>query len=346
MQMMRTCLIIFLGLLVSEVHAQDPQFSQYYNAPLYLNPGFTGSTPHHRFVFNHRNQWPGLPQSFSTFAASYDVYVDELSSGFGVLATTDRMGSAGWRTTNIGLLYSFKVRLTDNLVFSPGLNFGYGVNGLDRTKLVLGDGLEFDGISLDPELARIMNKSYFDFSSGFVLYSRKTWIGASFSHLNRPNLSIINEVSRLPMKTTIQAGTRITLGEGPTAGPNLSYLTPSFIFRMQGPFTQFDIGMNYHIDPIAVGFWYRGKLYEKNLIGNLSQDAIVFQFGFMFENMQIGYSYDFTVSELETASGGAHEIAMIFEFSTKSRRSPKKKGKLIPCPTFYEKPSVFNRSRR
>ncbi|HMP99599.1 MAG TPA: type IX secretion system membrane protein PorP/SprF [Cyclobacteriaceae bacterium] len=346
MKYQRQILFVLFGVFSTGLAlAQDPQFSQYYNAPLYLNPGFTGSTQHQRVAFNHRLQWPGLPQAFSTFATSYDIYVDELSSGFGILATTDKMGSAGWRTTNVGLLYSFKVRLNDNLVFSPGLNFSYGVNGLDRTKLVLGDGLEFDGISLDPELARIGNKSYFDFSSGFILYSRKTWVGAAFAHMNRPNLSIIEEVNRLPMKVTIQGGTRINIGDHPTAGPNLNYITPSFIFRMQGPFTQLDVGLNYHIDPISVGVWYRGKPFEKNVIGNLAQDALVFQFGFMFDNVQIGYSYDFTVSELETASGGAHEIALIFDFVTTIRKSNRSKGKLIPCPTFYERRSVFNRGR-
>ncbi len=83
--------------------AQDPQFSQYYQAPLYLNPGFTGITPQQRLVVNNRIQWPNLPQAFNTFMASYDIWVDELRSGFGVIASTDKMGSAGRRKTTFGL---------------------------------------------------------------------------------------------------------------------------------------------------------------------------------------------------------------------------------------------------
>lgn len=49
--------------------------------------------------------------SVATYAASYDIWVDELRSGFGILATTDKMGSAGWRTTTVNLNYSYKVRL-------------------------------------------------------------------------------------------------------------------------------------------------------------------------------------------------------------------------------------------
>lgn len=323
--------------------AQDPQFSQYYQAPLYLNPGFTGITPQQRAVFNHRVQWPNLPQAFSTFAASYDIWVDELRSGFGILATTDRMGSAGWRTTTVGLNYSYKVRLSDKLVFSPGLYFGYGINGLDRTKLRLGDGLEFDGISLDPDLNRLGNQQYFDFGSGFLLYSRVLWLGAAFHHMNTPNLSILNGVSRLPMKTTIHGGARISLNSGFRNQSNASYLTPSFIFRSQGPITQMDVGLNYHVDPVSVGVWYRGKPWESNVIGTVQQDALVFTLGLYLTNITVGYSYDFNVSELSTTSGGAHEISVIYEFVAKPlRRGVKRKNRLIPCPTFNSKEGFWN----
>src|SRR6188768_4051410 len=101
--------IAFLLLVTSTAFAQDPQFSQYYMAPLYLNPGFTGTTPQQRATINHRIQWPSLPQAFSTSSAAYDIFVPELRSGFGLMATTDKMGSAGWRTTTASLLYSYKV---------------------------------------------------------------------------------------------------------------------------------------------------------------------------------------------------------------------------------------------
>ena len=66
-------LLILIG-AVYTVRGQDPQFSQYYQAPLYVNPGFAGITPQQRVVFNHRIQWPGLPQAFATYAASYDIF--------------------------------------------------------------------------------------------------------------------------------------------------------------------------------------------------------------------------------------------------------------------------------
>ncbi|MBX2945004.1 MAG: type IX secretion system membrane protein PorP/SprF [Cyclobacteriaceae bacterium] len=349
MRLIFSTLVIGLVSLVS-LQAQDIQFSQYYQAPLYLNPGFAGITPQQRVAINHRVQWPNLPQAFATYAVSYDIFVDELRSGFGFLATTDKMGSAGWRTTTAGLLYSYKVKLTDNWVFSPGLYFGYGTNGIDRSRLRLGDGLEFerDGqyYSIDPDQDRIGRQSYFDFGSGALLYSRSFWIGTAFHHMNQPNLSVLGDVSRLPMKGTVHTGLRINLSDGTfrSSSYRISYLTPSIMYRWQGKsFSQLDAGLNYHIDPVSVGIWYRGKPWEKNVSNNISSDALIIQLGLYMKNLNIGYSYDFTVSELQTTSGGAHEISLVYQFSTKPvQRSVKQKYRLIPCPTFNSKEGFWN----
>lgn len=336
--------ILFVGVMLLMVTAgfgQDFQFSQYYQAPLYLNPGFTGITQQQRVAFNHRVQWPNLPQAFATYAASYDIFVDELRSGFGLQITNDRMGSAGWQTTNVNVLYSFKVKLTEKLVFSPGLVFGYGTNGIDRNKLKFGDGF-------DPEEQRLGRQSFFDVGAGFLLYSRSIWLGASFHHLNKPNISMMGTEDRLPMRMTIHGGMRLNLSGGGLRprGARMSYLTPSFIYRTQGPtFSQLDIGMNYHIDPVSIGVFYRGKPYQKNVAEKqgMQQDAVILALGMYFKKIVIGYSYDFTVSDFGTASGGAHEISIIYEFSSKpAGRSVKKKYKLIPCPTFNSKEGFWN----
>lgn len=339
--MQRILLVGVMLLMVKAGFSQDFQFSQYYQAPLYLNPGFTGITQQQRVAINHRVQWPNLPQAFTTYAASYDIFVDELRSGFGLQITNDRMGSAGWQTTNVNVLYSFKVKLTEKLVFSPGLVFGYGTNGIDRSKLKFGDGF-------DPEEQRLGRQSFFDVGAGFLLYSRSIWLGASFHHLNKPNISMMGTEDRLPMRMTIHGGMRLNLSGGGLRprGARMSYLTPSFIYRTQGPaFSQLDIGMNYHIDPVSVGVYYRGKPYQRNVAENpgMQQDAVILALGMYFKKIVIGYSYDFTVSDFGTASGGAHEISLIYEFSSKpAGRSVKKKYKLIPCPTFNSKEGFWN----
>lgn len=335
-------MIILTGLALN-VAAQDPQFSQYYQNPTYLNPGFTGSADAHRFSVVNRIQWPGLTEPFRTYSFAYDVYKNDLRSGFGVLTTYDLMGSSGWKTVTAGLTYSYKIQLSSGVVFSPGLYFGYGQNGIDKSKLILGDGLEYDGVTLDPDIAKLSNASYFDFGSGFVLYNKRFWGGAAFSHINTPNYSILEEKSDLPMKTTIHGGARFKLKNrfGRYSG---TYLSPSFIFKMQGNmFTQLELGTTYNVDPISIGFFYRGKVYQKNVAGGITQDAAIFSLGFRAKDLQIGYSYDFTVSELHPESRGAHEFTLVYQLPVKDNE---KKHKLIPCPTFIPKDGNWRNGNR
>jgi hypothetical protein len=89
--------------------------------------------------------------------------------------------------------------------------------------------------------------------------------------------------------------------------------------------------------------WYRGKPFSQTVINSVYQDAMILQLGMYLKNLTIGYSYDFTVSEMQTSTGGSHEISIVYEFVAKPvRRSVKKKYKLIPCPTFNNKEGFWN----
>ena len=71
--------LYFLFLVPEKAQAQDPEFSQFYAAPLYLNPAFAGSARCPRIGLNYRNQWPALNKTYITSAVSYDQHIDALS---------------------------------------------------------------------------------------------------------------------------------------------------------------------------------------------------------------------------------------------------------------------------
>lgn len=59
----------------STVQAQDIHFSQFYMAPLFLNPAMTGvMNCNHRVIANYRNQWASILRSnaYNTYNVSYD----------------------------------------------------------------------------------------------------------------------------------------------------------------------------------------------------------------------------------------------------------------------------------
>lgn len=324
-----------------ELVAQDPQFSQYYAAPLYLNPAFTGTSEDHRFIANYRNQWPNAARGFVTYAFSYDVNLNHYNSGIGFLATVDQAGTAGMRSSQLNFLYSYKWNVSSKWIISAGLNFGYASRSIDLNRLIFGDQLQFDSDGNvptdDQALFNLGNANYFDFNSGVLAYNKNFWFGFSASHLNTPNRSLIDQEAEVPLKTSFHGGVRIPLYGGPFKKEHISVLAPSFVYKKQGDFDQLDLGIHFLYDPIMMGVWYRGIPLQQNVKDNISQDAMVIILGFQFEKIEVGYSYDFTVSELGPISGGAHEIAVKYKLAMAAQVKTKRKDKFIPCPTFIKK---------
>jgi type IX secretion system PorP/SprF family membrane protein len=335
---------MIIVLLVSaasyEVLGQDVQFTQYYAAPLYLNPAFAGSSQHHRFIVNHRNQWPSIPNNFTNYSFSYDYHMDEVKGGVGLLVTTDKAGSAALRSTNIGLLYSYKVNLENKWLFSSGLYFGYARKDLNFDKLIFRDQLGFNNNANpntnDQTARNIGAESHFDFGTGFLIHNKKVWAGFSAYHLNKPNQSLLGEESRLPIKYSVHGGVNIALYNGLRKRDKTSRIAPSFIYKKQGKFDQLDLGLHFLYDPIVLGLWYRGIPVQQNVADNISQDAIALILGMHFLQFEVGYSYDFTISELGALSGGAHEMSLAYRFEVPQSRKMRRKDKFIPCPTFMK----------
>ena len=342
----KIALFSLLILSVLSIQAQvDPTFSQYYNVPLSINPGYTGSTAAHKVTFNGRVQWPNLPQAFQTMAFSYDFWRPELKSGFGLQMVTDKAGAVELQNTSARLNYSYKI-MVGNMVFSPGLYFGYSFNTFDANKLLFGDQLDFSNgntipQSQDPNATRLNQIQYIDTGAGLLLYGATSWFGASFYHLNQPNVSIIDEESRLPMKIMVHGGIRIPVYGDRHRTQKISTISPSFLYRYQGGTHQLEVGVQYLVAPIVVGLTYRGLPLTKDFNGQGTRDAAVFNMGLIFNYFEFGYSYDFTISELSARTGGAHEVALIYEFELVSHpRKVNRKNKILPCPTFNHKSPI------
>lgn len=331
-------LAIFLFLLTSLAQAQDPEFSQYYAAPLYLNPAFAGTSVDHRFIANYRNQWPNVSQAFQTYAFSYDYNLDQYNSGLGVLLMTDRAGTANLKSTTFNFQYAYKVRLSDRMVLSSGLNFGVGSRTIDFNKLVFYEQLNFsrnsDNIPPPPSNLNVEGTTYFDFGGGLLMYSRTVWLGFAASHLNRPNRSLMNEDSEIPLKTTLHGGVRIPLYHGVFKRERTASIAPSFVYKKQGSFDQLDVGSYFFYEPVVVGLWYRGIPIQQNARDNISQDAVVVVLGFQLAKLELSYSYDVTVSEMGPISGGSHEVGLKYKIELATQVKKRKKERFIPCPTF------------
>ena len=337
--------VLFTLSLCESSRAQDVQYSQFYSAPLYLNPAFTGSTQLTRVGTNYRTQWPALEANFVTLSAYADHFIEDKNSGVGILIQTDKEGLAGLRSTSFSGLYSYQLPLTKKYTLRAGVQAGYVIRDINFSALTFGDQFDQNGFITGPTAETFdtgAQKNYFDLGAGVLLYNESSWLGLSVSHLTRPNQSLIGEVSKLPMKYSVHVGHKFfmksgTLGQGMYAEVQERSLAPSAQFRLQGEFMQLDLGLYYTFEPLILGLWYRGVPFKK-FDEYVNNEAIVFLVGYSKKTkdniLNIGYSYDITISNLGASSGGAHEFSLSYAWFTGDPRKPPKNVRLVPCPTF------------
>src|SRR5690606_2698417 len=138
--MFRFLLLMVLMLqLNGVVTAQDPQFSQFYAAPLYLNPALSGGTGQARAGLNYRNQWPAIDAHFTTMSVYFDYFIEDYNSGVGIIINRDQEGLAGLRSLSVGLQYSYELQLTKYLGFRPSVQVGIYNRDISFGKLTFGD---------------------------------------------------------------------------------------------------------------------------------------------------------------------------------------------------------------
>jgi hypothetical protein len=114
-------------------------------------------------------------------------------------------------------------------------------------------------------------------------------------------------------------------------------LGPAVQYRRQGDFSQLDVGTYLTLEPMVLGLWYRGLPF-KSLNGFVNNESIVLLLGFMKlgdkDQLNIGYSYDYTISKLGPGSGGSHEFSLVYTWPMRNPRKPPPDKMVIPCPDF------------
>jgi type IX secretion system PorP/SprF family membrane protein len=335
--------LLIMTLLCQKGWSQDPQFSQFYANPLYLNPALAGGALAPRLTANYRNQWPALSANFVTASFGADVFLPNYNSGIGIQVTTDSQGLGNLKATDIALQYAYQIHLNDVTSLRLGIQGGFSSRSLDYYGLTFGDQFNNGGFtgnpSSDPFAKGGPNVSYADFSSGLMVYSDWYWVGLAAHHMNRPNQAFSGTEARLPMKTSFQAGLRIPFAGYTYLGNEIDKektISPAILYKKQGKYDQLDMGLYVTIEPLVLGMWYRGIPFKKYEPTINNHESLVFLAGFRQDKFSIGYSYDMTISTLGAGSGGAHEISLSYIFeplTPKAKRSRSSKHQLS-CPKF------------
>jgi type IX secretion system PorP/SprF family membrane protein len=323
------CVLFIQVILVS----QDVQFSQYYTAKFNIASSFAGATDGGRLTLISRDQWPLLKNAFLTYGFALDHSVSQLNGGLGVYAMQDYSNGGGYVVTNVGIQYSYALELNPVWQFRPGLQIN-GINKkIDLNKLIFGSQLSFDethaSYPINIESGNITN---IESAVSVLFYSDASWFGMNVDHMPLTRNSFSGENAVIPVKFVTFGGMLLKTIQGRLLHDK-DFIYLSYLFKYQNNFRQLDIGAYWARNSLEMGIWYRGLPFFKNNYGKFNNSALIFKAGMVFENYVIGYSFDYSLQRINSLTGGAHELSLVYLFD-QEKEMKKKKHKMVPCPKF------------
>lgn len=332
------CVVVLLAFETKESKGQDAHFSQFYSAPLLLNPALAGTMDGtFRIASVYRDQWrSALEKPLRTYAFSGDTKFEVSRTakqpdlvGVGMTIYADRAGLFNLNTTTVTLTGAYHKAMSSktNSYLSLGFQAGISQRTIGYSDLTFGDQFNaINGYTLSTlEELPPNNYGVADFALG-LLYTAKPSkntsyeIGGGYYHFNQPNISfykkddnvnpaLIKE-SILDAKLSLHASMSLETSDAVRWNPRVMYL-------QQGEHNEANAGVSIRLQPnpgkaqaFHFGPWLRGT----NHTDGFGVASVILMAGFEVNNWIFGFSYDQNLGDLSGTRQGlnAFEVSVIY----------------------------------
>jgi type IX secretion system PorP/SprF family membrane protein len=326
-------LVVFCVFSLVANSQQRPHYTQYVMNQFVINPALAGIENYWDLKASHRAQWVGLQGApVTTYItingpgnkddagretpmtvhangenprgeAFYNSYTTPASHfGYGLTFMSDVTGPLVRNAASVSVAYHKSL--------SPHLNLSFGASvGFNQMSL-RGDELNFGTVNpVDPVVGNsgYLNTYNPDISAGLWLYNSEFFIGLAAQQIIPQKLYFsdttisINQQGQLVPHYFLTGGVRLFLSE------DFNFM-PSIMLR--------------NVSPLPLGIDVNAKFQYKDQFwfgaGYRYQDGFSGMFGLNVNStFNIGYSYDFTTSLLNTVSKGSHELMIGFLIGNK-----------------------------
>lgn len=318
----RLGLMIWAGFLCAglQLHAQDLHFSQYFNAPLLINPANTGFAPDvdYRIGMNYRNQWSNITNNpYKTFGAWGDaqLFNERFENGWmgvGGAILRDVAGSGSLTSTTVQGSVAYHQMLGLASLLSAGFSGGWVNKRVDYSKLTFDDQWNnkfFDITIPSGEPFAYTSIGYLDLNLGlnyayFASQNAYFNAGVSIMHLNKPKESFFADNAstnqEVDMRYNVFLNASLKLNDQWIINPNIYYSRMTSVSEtVLGMNANYNLSGDGHTQLIG-GLYYRNK------------DAIIPMVGYMWSDFKLTVNYDATTSSLNTynQTKGAYELSI------------------------------------
>jgi type IX secretion system PorP/SprF family membrane protein len=316
----KTGLILILFLIGNLVSGQQlPLYSQYLFNKFLINPAVAGSDGYTSYNLTAREQWVGYSGAPRTFSFSLQTRMLKKSYilkqtrvtkqvyrpksdgkvGFGGYIFSDKNGLV--QRTGIQASYAYHMWLRNSTQLSMGLSFtGYHYKINEKE-------INFEDPD-EPWLNNNLRRGIFipDATFGIYLLNAKYSFGFSADQLFEASAKI----GSTAYKNFKMSRQYYLFGSYDYSSGSHTIFQPSFLLKMSEQLKpQADMGLTYIYDQ---DFW-AGLAFR-------TSGALIANVGVKYQNIYIGYAFDFTLQEIQKITYGTHEISFAVKFGDNSRR--------------------------
>lgn len=314
--------IPFLICFSSVLIAQDPHFTQFYAAPLSVNPAYTGVfNGRFRVISNFRQQWINSLSAINTSSVSIDGKIGKQNKetgqspiNIGLMLMNDNSMKGAFKSNYITSTFAYHVPLDPDQFHSMGVGFAatYGDRRIDFSSISFSDQFTSGGFDLTlPTGESALNnmQPFFTIGAG-LLYKYDNQEGGTFIdlgisgyHFNKPKQSVLNDKNQyLPVRYSAQASLK-------------KFISNTLILNVKALY-QSQASVNYFLGGLSIAKLLGAK--DKNMVGiglwYRTFDAISPYVLLEFNKFQIGISYDVTTSDLKKGPKPVKSIELSLQF--------------------------------
>ena len=294
--------LIFMASASMLFAQQEAHYTHFMYNNLSINPGVAGSKGHASALLLYRKQWMGFENAPESKLISFHTPLGS-RVGFGLTISNDQLGiTNSWRGT---MAYAYRIKIDDNTKIQIGIQGSMRYFGLDFNdpSVVILEGN-------DPSIVdNTLSKKYLgNFGAGVHLEFKQMFFGASVPNFFPNTISLNNSnLPDLAQETPhfyVMGGALIPL----SAKSNIA-LRPSALAKIVKN-APFDLDIN--LSAVFNQTFIAGVSYR--LGGDGAGDSVDFLLHYRINNIGIGLSYDYTLSELTNYNKGSVEAIVIYDF--------------------------------
>jgi type IX secretion system PorP/SprF family membrane protein len=307
-------LVLLVIFLTSKLQAQqDPQFTHYMYNMSVINPAYaTDNADVINFGALYRAQWVGIegaPTTQSFFAHKPLSKRVEI----GVSVVHDEIGDVV-KENNIFADFAYVIPINENVKFSLGLKAGFTLFDTNFNGFVLTDPVP------DPAFQNNISETFPNIGAGLYLFGPNYYAG--FSAPNMMTSRHIETINGHPGSGVEAVHFFMTGGYVFTFNGNENFkLKPAFMAKgVEGAPLSLDVTANVLINnKFELGVGYR--------MGDSVSGLASF---YISPSLRIGYSYDYTLTNLDAFNSGSHEVFLLFDLDLNKLSSSGKGYEVSP----------------